>query len=63
MMRVKDRYRQGQIRHRDLSCEAARKQSSSTSLEISDYVETQCLVLFFLSLYKHFDVKSDCVTV
>jgi hypothetical protein len=62
-MRVKDRYRQEQIRHRDLSCEAARTQSSSTSLEISDYVEMQCLSLFFLSLYKHFDVKSDYATV
>jgi len=50
VMRVKDRYRQGQIRHRDLSCEAARTQSSSRLLEISDYVETQCLALFFLSL-------------
>jgi len=50
VMRVKDRYRQGQIRHRDLSCEAARTQSSSTLLEISDYVETQCPVLFILSI-------------
>jgi hypothetical protein len=34
VMRVKDRYQRGQIRHRDLSREAARTQSSSTSLEI-----------------------------
>lgn len=35
VMRVKDRYQQGQIRHRDLSREAARTQSSRTSLEIT----------------------------
>jgi hypothetical protein len=35
VMRVKDRYQRGQIRHRDLSREAARTRSSRTSLEMT----------------------------
>lgn len=35
VMRVEDRYQRGQIRHSDLSREAALTQSSRTSLEIT----------------------------
>lgn len=51
MMRVKDRYQQGQIRHRDLSCEAARTQSSSTSLEISVNGKTNSVSSFVLYVF------------
>jgi hypothetical protein len=50
VMRVKDRYQRGQIRHRDLSREAARTQSSSTSLGVSMIRMKHTVSIFFLHI-------------